>query len=492
MPPHFFWGIKMRRAIIFFLLIFSVFFLTSKDFYLYVNFPLGIEKQKGIIEVKLNGSEVKVKPEFFKVKPFNKSEISSNYILDVRIFDYYSAIRKGVESIIDVAYDNMGVLILITPKKVYTFSPFLKKEELKKSVLERIKEDTISYRAEMGALQKDLKKVIEKFLSLEGGVGGTSLRTLCMNFITDFLNEWGKYRARFLEFDRGQVSTALSFIDNFSGKTYYIGIYHREIIPYYDLIQKSIDSLQNFISSAVSGEDQAVSPMISAGINRINKALMISDERIINKYSDLFLLRNISYSVVFTNNKMNAENKDGFMKSSPDFEGMVDELSKRSGGIRIITDDIEKGLRKLAGKASSFAVLKLDLGEKDYKVFIKTNAKEYFYPKFISKGFLKKVFRLKKKGVKIENFDFDSGFVSFKIKNFAFKKRGRNRFGFLDVRIVVKDKNGAVVYRTRNMLQVFKPPHLRIPVKNYEKAYLIEIYVGDLLKKSSSIFKFYI
>ncbi len=482
----------MRKKLFVFLFIFYVSFGVSfsSSFDLFVRGAEGGLSGSEKLTLYVDGKTYKnPRIEFLERTVFEENVYPQNYILDLRIFNFYKAISDGISNFIDRIYPNFGILVVITRKKVYTFTPIIPKDKLKDRIINMAKEDTLSYEAELKASLNNLHRIIRGFLQPSSGMKNDSnTRTACMNFISDFLNEWSNYKSRFLLFDRGQILTVLNYLDKYPFNNWYVGFYHREIIPYYDEIQKAIDSLQNFVSSAVSGEDQAVAPMISAGINKITKALMVADDNVLKKYRYEFLIRNLNFSVLLLNNKMKTSSNEGFLDVSPDFENFLLKLSSATGGRRVITDNLLEGLDEIGNNIDRFFILSLKLKEKNYKIKIVAEGKKLNYVHDLRKDVIEKFKKIKKDEIEVKSAKFINGVIAFKIKKFSYRKVKGNKLGILDIRIFLLSPKGEILYRTRNFLQVKKPPSLKVPLRKAFKEGKIYIYVNDIFGKKASVF----
>ncbi len=481
----------MRRKLVFLLVVLMVFTVYSFGEKIELKIPLRV-KDKSLKEFELKKSDIvftvnKKIVSSFELKKEQRSITGDGlplkyFVLDFNIFDYYEDIGNSVDYFIDNFVKGQPI-ILLTRNKIYKFFNYNSASYLKKTIKKLLREDTIKFKAETKSYYKKFKSI---FSSADLGT-----KEGCQKFINDYLREWSVYKTRFVYPDIRKYQMLANILSNKDGDKFIISFYHREIIPYYNEVQKALSDMNNFISSAVEGEDQAWSTMISGGINDINQSLLISKSFPYKNLINTLLSNNINMNLILLNNKMNNKDVEGYNDVSPDMEKVLRDIAISTGGISITTDDLKNGINKITENEDRYYYLKFYTKKaKDLIFEVKAVNKkiEFIYPTEYKKNFIKNFVKLLKKKPVVSGVDVSSKRIGFSISNYLMNKRGKNG-GVLKVNIIVKDNRGVIAYKTGNILNVIKKSiNIKLPPVNLSGKYNLFIVVRDLLGESSTIF----
>ena len=419
-----------------------------------------------------------------KLRSISKKDAPLKYfILDFNIFNYY----KDVEEVIDYFVDNILIdepFLVATREKIYVFFHYNSKAYLKSKVKKVVKGDTIRFEAETKSYYRKFKKIIKQFTPDKEG---------CTNFIERYQKEWEIYKVRYVYPDMRKYQLICNLLANKEGDKYLISFQHRQIIPLYEDVQKIMREMYNFVSSAVEEEDQIRAAMISNGISNLKKSFLLSSSFPLKSLTNLLLSNNIVFDLVFFNNKMKNKSESEYSNISPDMEKLLREVSLKTGGSVETTDNLIKALDKIVNHEDLYYLISLKIRKvKDLKIKLKALNKSfhYYYPDEYKKNFIKNLFILKRKMVKIENFTTNKKQIGFSISNFKMVKKGGKTFGVLKVSVLAFDKTGKLAYKTGNLLNsVKKSISIKLPPVYLNGNFKLYITVRDLIGESSTIFE---
>jgi hypothetical protein len=450
--------------------------------------------QKGDIEFYINGKKTgKYELTIFERNMSDKGLPLRYYVLVFNIFDYYEDIGQGIDYFVDNILKNEPV-ILATRNKVYRFFNYNSKQYLKDNMKKLVKQDTIKFKAETESYRKKIKEIINAIDSgrdiKKDSAGGMKYKL--QRFINEYLREWENYKSRFVYPDVRKYQMASNLLANKDGDKFIIVFQHREIIPYFKKVQKVISKMNDFISSAVSASDQSWVSMISSGINRINQSMLISETFPTRLLSDVLLLNNIEYNILFLNNKMAQKEGAGYGDISPDMEKILREVAVLTGGVAMPNDDIINTLQLIKKHSDFYYCLNTPVKAEEIKVKILPKDKKIklAYINDYSKKFIKNLFNIRKEKVRIDNVSVLNKRIGFSIMNFNMKTLKGIRKGVLKVNILVKDDNGNILYKTGNLLNsVKKSINIKLPPINISGKYNLFIIAQDILGASSTIFE---
>ncbi len=493
-------GVKMRKKtfvlIIFFITIFILNLYSAEKF---IKIPLriiskdnsGLHLQKNDFTLKINNKTI-TKFDFSERQRdmLNQGLPLKYYILDFNLLDYYDEIGKGIDYFIDNILKNEPVIIT-TRNKIYKFYNYNSKQYLKDSIKKLVKQDTINFKAETKSYYKKFKEILTKFIGKTAGGSGVD-KDSCKNFINDYLREWKLYKSRYVYPDLRKYQMVSNMLSKKDGDKYIISFQHREIIPFYDDVQKAISAMSNFVSSAAGSDIQGWVTMISGGINDINQSLLLSKDFPSQILTNIFLSNNIQFNIILLNNKMNIKEGEGYNSVSPDMEKVFRDISLNSGGLPVTTDNIKDAIGNMVKHKDLFYCLKVPSKAQDMKIKIipKNKKLKLSYVNNYSKNFIKTFFKIEKRKVSIYNVNVINKRISFSIKHFIMKNvKGVNK-GVLKVNIFVVNDNGDTVYKTGNILNsVKKSVNIKLPPVRFSGNYNTIITVEDILGESSRIFQ---
>ncbi len=447
--------------------------------------------QKSDIDFYINGKKVvKYELESRERNMSDKGLPLKYYILVFNLLDYYEDMGTGIDYFIDNILKDEPVIIA-TRNKVYKFFNYNSKQYLKDSIKKLVRQDTIKVKAETKNYYKRFKEIINRFVGkTAGGIG--IYKESCLRFIDDYLREWSIYKTRFVYPDLRTYQMISNLLANKDGDKFIIVFQHREIIPYYKDVQRAISAMNDFVSTAASGEAQNWATMISGGINNINQSLLISSNFPSHLLSDVLLLNNIEFNILLLNNKMAQKEGGGYGDISPDMEKILRTVSLITGGMAVTNDNIKSDLSLIKKHSDFYYCLNTPVKAKEIKVKIIPRGKKIklAYISDYSKEFIKTLFKIGKNKVRINSVGVSNKRIGFSISNFIMKSDRGVKKGVLKVKIFVKDDNGSIVYKTENLLNSVKESiRIKLPPVNLSGRYNLIITAQDILGSSSTIFK---
>ena len=385
-----------------------------------------------------------------------------NFILSFNLYDYGEQVSEGIEYFIRNILTDIDKIMIITPKSVYTFSSGASKDKTINDIKKIVKKDCQIFKGERAAYENSLKEMLSttRLAAVPATTQDTTSMDQAMRFVNSYQREWLIFKDRFLIPDVNEYKAVAEYFYGNEGDKWFINFQQREIIPELDKLRKKIDNIRDFIYSVGNPSDQSWAPMIEKSTRELEKSLLISDEFPQYEIQDILLSSNISYNVILFKSKRKLEESDIHEKISPDYEEILRNISRATGGFTLATTDLKDGLLQLSQHSYASYLISIPVNtEKDLKIDIELISGNYdiHYKKTYSNKEIKKIVKSSSGKVKISDVSVKNKSVKFTLSNFSINKSEENRpQGILEVKIVIKNEKGDVIYKTSNTLTTFE------------------------------------
>jgi len=485
---------KKKYSLLFTLIFISIIhfslYAKDKDFQLQIhlrvmdnNIPLENLK-KNDLTVFVNEKEIKISHlESTKMGISFPTSPFRNFVLSFNLFDYGEQVSEGIDFFFGNILTDMDRILIITPVKVYTFLTNVPRDKLTNDIKDIVKKDCQNFKAERATYQNSLKETFKKgesggWQSSTSRVGEppTLARDQIVRFLNSFQREWLTFKNRFLIPDLNKYKAVAEYFHGNDGDTWFINFQQREIIPELDVLKKTLDGLKDFLSSLDDPLDQSWAPMISKAVNELEKSLLISDRFPQEEIQDILLFSNIPYNVILFRSKRQQEGASAHEKISPDFENILRNISKATGGFALATTDLKEGLVQLSQHTDFYYLMNIPVQTgKEIKISIepKKEAEDIFYKKTFTTEEIMNAKKVTMDKIKITDVSVKSKQIKFSLSNYSFDdKADKSKMG-VEVKIVIENEKREMIYKTSNVLTPTKniititlPPLERIQGKN--------------------------
>ncbi len=407
-----------------------------------------------------------------------------HFILAFNLYDYGEQISEGIEYFIKNILTKNGDILVVTPKKVYKFSRGLEKNSAISQIKEIVKKDSLNFKSERATYENNLKEKIKRIRTEEISTSSA------VTFLNNYVREWNIFKSRLLIPNVKGYKAIADYFKGKDGDIWFINFQQREIIPVLDELKQVIDKLRDYISSLVEPEYQSWSSAISNGLIVLEKSLLISDNFPREEIQNIMLGSNISFNVILFKSRVKMAEAEIHDKNSPDYEDILRNISKATGGITITTADLKEGLYQISQYIDNSYLINFPLKKANgLEIDIKTRNGNYdiYYKEIYDKEEIKDKIKILTDKIQISNVSLKDKRIRFILSNFSKADKSQ---GILEVKILIKNEEGNTVYEASNILKTFKdtititsPPLLKVNGKNR-----IFILAEDKLTNYSSVF----
>ncbi|MFX0198191.1 MAG: hypothetical protein ACFFCW_18900 [Candidatus Hodarchaeota archaeon] len=409
------------------------------------------------------------------------------FILAFNLYDYGEQVSEGIEYFVrDVLTDNDEIMI-ITPENMYKLLPEVQKDKTIDDIKRYVKKDWQIFKGKRttyeNTFKEKLKRIRPQMISRESA----------LRFLNSYRSEWLTFKSRFLMPDVNEYKVVSQYLYGKEGDKWFINFQQREIIPELGELKKRIRDIRNFISSLAEAEETGWVPMLSKGVTELEKALLLSDRFPQEEIQDILLGLNISYNVILFKSKTKLGGSSPHESVSPDYEDILRNISRATGGFTLETTDIKNGLLQLSQHQDTSYLLNIPIIPTPLNIDIKLPKGNYetYHKKTYSGAEIKSIMQFSADKVKISGVSVKDKIVTFTISNFSTDQSQVSKSeGNLEVKMLVTNEKGEIMYRMTNTLKSFKdsieitlPPLEHISGKNR-----VCIFTEDKITGISSIY----
>ena len=183
--------------------------------------------------------------------------------------------------------------------------------------------------------------------------------------------------------------------------------------------------------------------------------------------------------------RADAANADG---QSPDYEGILRDLSEKTGGLALDTTNLAEGIEAIRNHQDFYYNLIFEFNGKleDKNIRVETSSPDAsltYKDKFFKSEIQNLMDFLKEPKINISGFSLKGNKLSFTISDFKIGKVEKQDAGIMKVKIELIDDSRNTVYRTENTLKSTKKSitiSLNLPAKH--KGYFqLHIQASDML-----------
>jgi hypothetical protein len=419
-----------------------------------------------------------------------------NFVLSFELYNYGEQVSEGIEYFVrNVLTDNDEIMI-ITPENVYKFSADESKDKIIADIKKLVKDDCQILKGKRTTYENNLKEMLRKSRLPDissSPLGGAATAGPIIKFLNSYRTEWLTFKNRFLLPDVNKYKAVSLYFYGKDGDKWFINFQQREIIPELGELKTKIDEIRDTVSQIIDPEEQAWSPMIEKSARELEKSLLLSDMFPQDVIQDILLDLNMSYNVIFFRSKIKMKEGGVHESVSPDYEEILKNISRATGGSTLETTDIKNGLLQLSQHQDTSYLLNIPISPALLNIDVELKKGKYkiYYKKTYSGPEIKSVMQFSSDKVKISGVSVKNKKVKFTISNFSTdKSQVSESEGNLEVKMLITNEKETIIYRTGKILSTFKesiaitlPPLEHISGKNR-----MFIFVEDKITGMSSIF----
>jgi len=418
-----------------------------------------------------------------------------NFVLSFNLYHYGEQVGEAIEHFVKNILTDSDEIMIITPENVYKFSADESKEKTIDDIKKLVKDDSQIFKGKRTTYENNLKEILRTSRLPDVSSpsrGGAAIANPIMKFLKSYQTEWLTFKNRFLLPDVNKYKAVSSYFFGKDGDKWFINFQQREIIPELGELKTRIDEIRDSLSEIMDPKEQAWVPMIEKSARELEKSLLFSDMFPQDEIQDILMSSNISYDVILFRSKVKMEGGVHEMVS-PDYEDILRNISRATGGSTLETTDIKNGLLQLSQHQDTSYLLDIPISPVPVNIDIKLQKSDYetYHKKTYSGAEIKDVMQISADKVKISGVSVKDKIVKFIISNFSTDESQVSKSeGNLDVKMLIIDERGNTAYKTGNILKTFKdsititlPPLDHIRGKNK-----VFIFAEDKIRGISSVF----
>ncbi len=495
----------MKKKIIFIYLIFIVaLFQTAAETLLKV--PVRVFENKKYVtglkaedfSLEINGVKRNIEMVLELDRDLDVSEKSRTFILHFDLTEYGENILKGITYFTDNILNKKDSVILWSPLKIYRIKTNQDRKKIIHDIETLVKKDSLVYKNFRKGAKDKLTSILNKFLnSSENAKDPGSLTTKIIFFLNNYSREWLDFKKKYIVPNMGKYYGLISMLTyKYPGEKYFFTFQQREIIPSLRKLQRAKKIISDYLSSIAGTLESTNAASISTAVKTIDRSMLLTDNFKPEMLASPFLGANISFNTIFFNSfRQTGRDSDDL---SPDYEGVLRDLSNQTGGLSVNTNDIEEGLRQIRKKRDNYynIIFKFNGKKGEKKISITSYRKKYkmAYLKKFHKEEIDNLLKLaREKKIEISNYSLAERKLSFDVEGFKFDGK-KEKFGIIRITIGLFDKNNKMIFSKSNTLRAAKK-NIKISLKlaPWKKGFFkLQITTDDLKASRTAALEKYI
>ncbi len=389
------------------------------------------------------------------------------FVLVFRVTNFTNDLKNAIRKFIKITLrENDKVLIFLNDKTLF-FKTIADKDTFK-SILEKnlqFESTKEKFRFEKNILDvvSSLNMTRMKSLLSKDNTNGYLIADDVIVFLRDYLRIWREYKKKYLIPDIDGYYNFAKLLEKIDLEKWVITFYQFEKFPeikFSGKLRNEIIDLIGELQSSGWSEGVAKSRIISKQLRRIDRELRVSLDFSYEEVSKLFYKVNTTfYSLFFsTYADMNSEDFE-LSEISTDLENTIREITKRTGGELIVSNDLSKSLDQVVKKEDIYYMLTYSPTNPKHKGKIKVlaNNKDFkiLYDNNIRTDYINEYIKKKKEvaSIKIDNANFESKELQLTIKDIKQIKSNDKISGKILLHLSINSEDGEKIYnKVKNLI----------------------------------------
>lgn len=431
--------------------------LTRKDFKLYENSRLqtinGFYKKNRKIQIQNIGLATEKK----QLQP--ETVPPRFFVLVFRITSYTSDIRKGVAHFIEhILRDEDQLLVFVNDKTLFLNKDYqiVKRKDILDQV---IKEESISANQRLISyfikIQRalDMTKTELKLTDDRGRRVAVAARPdILVKFLEDYLASWIEYKKKYLLPDIDKYYNFANFLAKVDKQKWVINFYQIEMFPKMKYSGELRQQIEQIMSELLVGPSEAVvySRTMLNILSEIDQELNVAKDFHAIEISKLFYKVDAVCHSVFCGLQKETLSQDlEFRRISTDIENSLRQITAKTGGALLTTNDLESALHTISEKEDIYYMLtyspdkpetigkiKVEVDDKRYEVVYDSNMRADYIKDYLDKR------RTSSPTIELADLSFAEKKLYMEISNFLMQETGNGKKGKIAVRVRIKTREG--------------------------------------------------
>jgi hypothetical protein len=471
--------------------------LNRSDFKLYEN---------GILQ-KINGFFIERKK--ISLKSSNVAGIETRgkgsdprfFVLVFKITDYNEQLKKGIKYLFDnILRKNDQLMIFINDKTLF-INDLKNKGDSLKFISKIVMDESIKAKQRLINILDIINNEftmseMDRIMRSQYASPARSVTKL----LEKYLEIWEHYKKRYLTPDLDNYYNFANHLQKINKEKWVINFYQMEMFPKFKSSGEFIRMVNGLIGQlqmSDRGEDVMYARSMSSLLNKIDIALNVSSDFPSDEISKLFYKVDVIFhSIFFQTTKTTLHQDLEYKRVSTNIENNLRELTRKTGGAMISSENIASSLEKITEKEDILYILTYTPVEsrKIGKIKIITNYPGYrvVYDNNIRADYITEYVKKKESAVpqvKIREAVFKNGVLIIRVVDYFFRMESGKKLGKLKIRVQVVSGNGKIHF-DQNKIIVADKSHFKISL-DFKKlnpgSYNIIIDVLDLLTTKSDM-----
>jgi hypothetical protein len=445
--------------------------LTKSDFTLYE----GKEKQEihGFYKIK---RKIKIKDINTAATPDAELPLPSHYfVLVFRITQYNDELKKGLAHIFKNILKKNDRLLIFANDKTLFFQDLLDKDQAYSLIDQTLREQSTRSRHLLTNYLLKIKLLLENFKSRLGAVSletqliGVEKANFLLDFLAKYIITWKEYKNRYLVPDMDKYYNFAKFLEKISMDKWVISFYQIELFPKLQLSGEFRRKVERSINAWIMGrsEDVAYARKVTAQLHSLDRELSAADNFPAGEISKLFYKVGATFHSILMTVRKETNVRDIEYKSlSTDIENSLRDITAKTGGQLIATNNLESALNKViekedicymltyapenSGNTGKISVVLNHKDHRKYDVIYDKNMREDYIREYLVKK------RAQNPTIALRDVTFEKKKLSFIIDGFMLKETNKKHHGYLGIHVLIKNNRSETVYDKRNRIEAEK------------------------------------
>jgi hypothetical protein len=430
------------------------------------------------------------------------------FVLIFRLTDFHLDMEKGIDFLFEKIMREQDHIMILVNNTFIPEKTVWNMEEEKENLKKLVRKESILAKQQLNKVLLDVEEILslsgKRMSSLNMG-GKVDPLNQYKNYFQDLLNYFLFYKKNYLLPDLDAFYNFAKYLEKIKLEKWVIDFYQLERFPKFKI--KNRQYINQLIDQAMSdsgnetGQRIAMAMLVQRLMNRVEKEMNMADDFPVREISSLFFKVNATFHSIFMRANDIAVSEDfEYKRIASDLENSLREITKKTGGELIASNNLETSLQKIASKEDIFYILTYTPQEKQKKkrkiqVRLKDKSYELIYDNNIIPDFYKNFLHKKRvefPDIKITKFRFEHSVISFFIENFKTMNNNGRFVGKVEIHIQIIDGNKNVVLdQSKMVLSKEKEIMISIRLNQLERVkYFIFLSVKDLItNKTDNITK---
>ena len=433
--------------------------LTRKDFKLFED-----KKLQAINGFYLKRKKIKIQNIGLTTQKQEAEPVPPRFfVLVFRLTSYNDEIKKGVEYLFEkVLRDEDHIMAFVNDKTLLLNKSYQKIK--RRDILDQVlREESVRANQRLVAYFVKIQRMLnitKTELKMEDGegrrVGTAATPNQLLNFLQKYLDTWKEYKKKYLLPDIDKYYNFANFLEQIEKEKWVINFYQIEMFPKMKAsgeLRRQIEQIMNELMVGRS-EDIVYSRLMMGMLARIDQALNVAEDLAADEISKLFYKVDATCHSIFCGVQKEALSQDlEFKRISTDIENSLREITSKTGGALIASNDLESALHSISEKEDVYYMLtyapdeprkkgliRIEVNNKKYKVVYDDKMRADYIKEYIKKKMARNP------AVQLDEISFKEKTLKMAISKFLMWESGGKEEGKISVRVRIKDTDARVIF----------------------------------------------